>query len=97
MKTKVISTARKLSKIRSFFWSAFSRIWLEHRELLSDFSFLVQIRKNMDLTYKRISTLFSPGINACRTFKPMRISLHSVFTFKPKITFIRTYIKFNEP
>ena len=53
MKTKVISTARKVSKIRSFFWSAFSRIWLEHRELLSDFSFLVQIRKNMDLTYKK--------------------------------------------
>ena len=49
----------KSVQIRSFFWSIFSYIWSEYRDLLSKSPYSVQIQENTDLKKLRISTLFT--------------------------------------
>ena len=44
----------KSVQIRSFFWSAFSRIRTEYGEILRIFPYSVQIRENMDQKKLRI-------------------------------------------
>ena len=48
----------KSIEIRSFFWSVFSRIWIEYGDLRSKSRYSVQIRGNMDQKKLRIWTLF---------------------------------------
>ena len=49
----------KSVQIRSFFWSAFSRIRTEYGEILRIFPYSVQIRENMDQKKLRIWTHFT--------------------------------------
>ena len=48
----------KSVQIRSFFWSAFSRIWTEYGDLRSKSPYSVQIRENKDQKKLRIWTIF---------------------------------------
>ena len=45
-------------QIRSFFWSVFSRIWTEYRDLLSKSQHSVKIQENTDQKKLFIWTLF---------------------------------------
>ena len=49
----------KSVQIRSFFWSAFSRIWTEYGDLRSNSPYSVRIRENTDQRKLRIWTLFT--------------------------------------
>ena len=49
----------KSVQIRSFFWSAFSRIWTEYGELRSISLYSVRMRENTDRKNLRIWTLFT--------------------------------------
>ena len=49
----------KSVRIRSFFWSAFSRIWTEYGETLRISQYSVQMRENTDLKKLRIWILFT--------------------------------------
>ena len=48
---------RKNVQIRRFFWSVFSRIWTEYRDLSNKSLYSVQIREIMDQKKRRIWTL----------------------------------------
>ena len=48
----------KSVQIRSFFWSVFSRIWTEYRDLLSISPYSVPLRENTDQKKLHIWTLF---------------------------------------
>ena len=51
-------TVQKNVQIRSFFWSVFSRIWTEYRDLLSKSQYSVKIQENTDQRKLFIWTLF---------------------------------------
>ena len=52
-------TVQKVPKYGFFFWSVFSRIWTEYRDLFCDSPYPVQIRKNKDQKKLSIGTLFT--------------------------------------
>ena len=49
----------KSVQIRSFYWSAFSRIRTEYGDLRSKYPYSVQMRENTDQEKLRIWTLFT--------------------------------------
>ena len=49
----------KCAQIRSFFWSVFSRIWTEYREIRSISSYSVRMRENTEQKKLRIWTFFT--------------------------------------
>ena len=73
----------KSVQIRSFYWSAFSRIRTEYGDLRSKYSYSVQMRENTDQKKLRIWTIFTqPWI------VPQRLHFWKV-TFLAKVTFFR--------
>ena len=46
-------------QIQCFFWSLFSRIWTEYRDLRSKYLYSVQVRENTDQKKLRIWTPFA--------------------------------------
>ena len=59
----MVSTAWKLSQIRSFFWPAFSCIRTEYGDLIRKSPYSVLIQENTDQKKIRIWTVFTQLVN----------------------------------
>ena len=69
----------KSVRIRSFFWSIFSRIRTEFGEIRSISPYSVRMRENTDQKKSRIWTLFTQWMTCRSAFRPWQTSLMSYF------------------